>query len=361
MLGRIFVAVGCPCALAFPSASLADSLGSVASEPATFRQNKQNEPAVAVDPWNSQIAIAGSNEEIDEPDCVGNSCPFVQGIGNSGVYWSANGGTTWAQPNYTGYSARTGAGGAQGPLGTGMIGTLPNYNTAGLVSDGDPAVAWGPSPSRDGTFAAGNPERAYYANLTANFSTLRSDEAFKGYEAIAVSHTTNLGQAMAGNNSGWSRPAIVSEARQSSSTFSDKEAVWADNVETSQYFGNVYICWTDFRSATLTGNGNAPIMISRSTDGGDTWSRGIQLTAAHNNASAGGRQGCDLKTDSNGVLYVFMTDAADHMEAIKETRSRDGGKTFEKPFVVAFETNPGGPSEVRPGENEDYDGVAGAR
>src|SRR5213080_1724017 len=104
MLGRIFVALGCALALVFPSASLADSMVSVGSQPSTFPQNKQNEPAVAVDPWNSQIAIAGSNDEIDEPNCVGNSCPFVQGIGNSGVYWSAHSGNDWAQPNYTGYS-----------------------------------------------------------------------------------------------------------------------------------------------------------------------------------------------------------------------------------------------------------------
>jgi hypothetical protein len=102
-------------------------------------------------------------------------------------------------------------------------------------------------------------------------------------------------------------------------------------------------------------------MLSRSTDGGETWSRGIQLTAAHNNAASGGRQGCDMRTDSTGTLYVFMTDSASHQEAIKETRSYDGGKSFEKPFVVTYETNPGGPSVVSPGENDNYDGVAGAR
>jgi hypothetical protein len=102
-------------------------------------------------------------------------------------------------------------------------------------------------------------------------------------------------------------------------------------------------------------------MLSRSTDGGDTWSKGIQLTAAHNNASAGGRQGCDMRTDSAGTLDVFFTDSDSHQEAIKLTRSRDGGRSFEKPFVVSYETNPGGASVVRAGENDVYDGVAGAR
>ncbi|MEA2482179.1 MAG: hypothetical protein QOC55_126 [Thermoleophilaceae bacterium] len=359
MQGRM-LAVFCAVVLAVPAAAAADVPVSVGSNPSPFPQNKQNEPAVAIDPLNTNIVLGGSNDEIDEPNCVGSSCPFVQGIGNTGVYWSTTGGSSWTQPNYHGYSARTGARGAQGPLGTGLIGTLPNYDTAGLVSDGDPAVAWGPAPGPNG-FSWQNGERAYFANLTANFSSVRSDEAFKGYEAIAVSHTVDLNAAMNGQNSGWSNPSIVSDTRQSSSTFSDKEAVWADDAATSKYFGNVYVCWTDFRSATVTGNGNAPIMLSRSTDGGNSWSRGIQLTAAHNNASAGGRQGCDMRTDSTGVLDVFFTDSADKQEAIKLVRSTDGGQTIGKASVISYESNPGGPSVVRPGENDNIDGVAGSR
>jgi hypothetical protein len=353
---KALVALACATALVLPVSAMADTLVSVGSHPSPFPQNKQNEPAVAIDPIHPNIVIAGSNDEIDEPACDGSDCPFVGGIGNSGVYFSQTGGSSWDQPEYTGYSARTSGGG----LGNGIIGTLPNYDSARLMSDGDPAVAWGPAPGPNG-FSWENGERAYFANLTANFSSVRSDEAFKGYEAIAVSHTLDLDAAMAGDNAGWSNPAIVSQARQSSSTFSDKEAVWADNAASSKYFGNVYICWTDFRSATLTGNGNSPIMISRSTDGGNTWSRGIQLTPAHNNASVGGRQGCDMRTDSNGNLYIFFTDAADKQEAIKEKISTDGGQTFSKSLVVTSETNPGGPSVVRPGEDDNIDGVAGSR
>ena len=351
----------CAAALALPAVAAADTLVSVGSKPTPFPQNKQNEPTVAVDPNNNRIVIAGSNDEIDEPACDGNSCPFVQGIGNTGVYWSQDGGASWDQPNYTGYTARTGPGGTEGELGTGPIGTLPNYDTAGLVSDGDPAVAWGPAPSSSGGgFSWANGERAYFANLSANFATVKSDEAFKGFEAISVSHTLNLADAIAGHNSGWSAPSIVSSARQSSSTFSDKEAVWADNAASSKFFGNAYVCWTDFRSNTAD-KGNAPIMISYSTDGGDTWSRGNQLTPAYNNRSQGGRQGCDMRTDSQGNLYVFFSDNFSKQDAVKEKISTDGGKTFSKSLVVTLESNPGGPSVVRPGENDNIDGVAGSR
>src|SRR3954454_7952360 len=164
MSGRILAVVGCAVALAFPVGASADTLVSVGSQPSPFPQNKQNEPAVAVDPIHPNIVIAGSNDEIDEPACDGSDCPFVGGIGNSGVYFSDSGGAAWTQPEYTGYSART----TSGSLGQGTIGTLPNYDTAGLMSDGDPAVAWGPSPGPNG-FSWENGERAYYANLSANF------------------------------------------------------------------------------------------------------------------------------------------------------------------------------------------------
>src|SRR4051812_46782853 len=75
-----------------------EALVNTDSPPTLFPQNKQNEPAVAVDPANPSVVAAGSNDEIDEPRCGGNECPFAQGIGNSGVYFSFDGGTSWTQP-----------------------------------------------------------------------------------------------------------------------------------------------------------------------------------------------------------------------------------------------------------------------
>ena len=134
------------------------------------------------------------------------------------------------------------------PQAGGPIGTLPWYYENGLVSDGDPAVAFGPAPGANGTFSWTNGSRLYYANLTSNFGATRDEATFKGFEAIAVSRTDNAQAAAAGGTSGkaaWLPPVVVS--KQSSTTFSDKEQIWADNAASSPYFGNAYICYAAYR------------------------------------------------------------------------------------------------------------------
>src|SRR5918911_1492423 len=208
----IVTTVALASALAAPGAARAQTGGdtrvSVGSPTGPFSQNKQNEPAIAVNAKHPNVLVAGANDNIDMEACnagLDTDCPFTEGVGVSGVYFSFDRGDTWTQPTYTGLTARNclGVPGDDDPVcepEEGPIGTLPKYYENGLVSDGDPAVAFGPKPDAQGNFSWANGSRFYYANLTPN---LPGSQAIKGFEAIAVSRTDNVQSAATGNNAAW--------------------------------------------------------------------------------------------------------------------------------------------------------------
>jgi hypothetical protein len=385
-LGVLAAALACFAILTTPGAFGQGDVGdgdaevTVGSNDLEFSQNKQNEPAIAVDANHPNVLAAGANDNIDMELCNAGddtTCPFTAGVGVSGIAFSSDEGHTWHQPTYTGYSAR----GCLGvpdtstdsctPNPNGPIGTLPWYYENGLVSNGDPALAFGPVPE-NGTFDWDNGSRLYYANLTANFPAAKRDETFRGPVAIGVSRTDNVAAAAAGGVAGknaWMPPVIAS--KQSSTTFSDKEQIWADNASSSRFFGNVYICYAQFRSNSAHQNANAPVplIVVVSRDGGDTWTS-KKLTPAgtspnSNNANRFGISGCSIRTDSSGVVYLFGERFAPPFElpTVSEHvlfKSFDGGKSWTKPLSVQQVTDPCFVVDPVIGRCVE-DGIAGAR
>jgi hypothetical protein len=231
----------------------------------------------------------------------------------------------------------------------GSIGTIPGYYEAGLVSDGDPALAFGPKPGANGSFSWANGSRLYYANLTSNFP---GKNTFNGFEAIGVSRTDNVGAT-------WMAPVIVSH--QSSTTFSDKEQVWADNASSSPFFGNVYICWASFRGQEKSPNAApAPMLVATSSDGGTTWNQQLVSPAA-NNKNVNPMDGCTVRTDSKGNAYVFGIARSSGSPVFEfMSVSNNGGQNWSAQTPVVGPVSQPGLSDPGIGRPT-IDGIGGAR
>jgi hypothetical protein len=345
----IFVALlASTAALAVPalaSGASTEAKVTVGSPPTPYLPNGSNEPALAMDANHPAVLAAGANDLVDSAPCQGSSCNLTPDIGISGIYFSFDSGATWTQPTYTGLTAQTGT------THVGPIHTLPGYFEHGMSSHGDPALAFGPRPGPNG-FSWSNGSRLYSANLAFPLSTA---PGFAGFSAAVVSRTDNPQAAAADVQSAWMDPVIVS--KQNAALLTDKEDIWADNASSSPFFGNVYLCNTAFRSTTSI---PSPIVFDVSSDGGSTW-RQRQLSAATDNAQTGGRQGCAIRTDSAGVVYVVWegADINTRQSVFFLARSFDGGNTFDTPRPVAAVHDVGVPDPVS--GRIVFDGFAGTR
>ncbi|HZX56017.1 MAG TPA: sialidase family protein, partial [Ilumatobacteraceae bacterium] len=157
--------------------------------------------------------------------------------------------------------------------------------------------------------------RAYYASLA-------TIPARKGFEFIIVSHSDD-------NGATWSAPVIATN-KVSSVDFNDKNWISVDSTPSSPFFGHVYLSWTEFRSATVTGFGNEPVKVAVSTNGGASFGNPNQLSPAANNGTGNGRQGSTSDVGPDGTAYIAFEQGAAQVVVV----SRDGGMSWTRPITV---------------------------
>ena len=232
------------------AAPSADTRVSVGSPVTPFSQNKQNEPAVAVDAAPPQRPgrrlqrrdrHGGLRGRQRRRGPAGSQCPFTAGGGRLRASTSRfDGGQPWTQPTYTGRQR------APLPRPDAVHGEPDRSDRhAALVRRERPGLRRRPGPRlrpRAGaTGSSPGPTARGCTTRTSPRHRAGREATFKGFEAIAVSRTDDVRRRRRRAPSrAWKSPVIVS--KQSSTTFSDKEQIWADNASSSPYFGNVYVC-----------------------------------------------------------------------------------------------------------------------
>jgi hypothetical protein len=245
----------------------------------------QNEPSVAVDPRNPSIMVAGSNDYCAE---------IQNGSGNvwAGYYRSTNGGATWSNSLVPGYPADESSAGSASP------------------TQGSCAAAGDPTQSFDG---AG---RLYYGFICFNRANPTNG-------SIYVSRYDNDGAS-------YVRTVRVDRGTPSVfGLFQDKINVAVDQSVGTATAGNLYVAWARYSGQAA----NNVILFSRSTDGGQTFSRPQRLTQGR-----GEEQFADIAVGPQGAVYVTYREIAHQgptQNRIRIVRSTDGGQSFSSPTTVA--------------------------
>src|SRR5262249_49424495 len=150
------------------------------------------------------------------------------------------------------------------------------------------------------------------------------------YFATLGYSNSNVIQVFRSTDNGATFAAPVNGAPGFSSSHQlDKEWVAVDNASGSGQ-GNIYLTFTDFNFG-FQDNG---IYLTRSTDGGNTWSAPLSL---------GGSQGSYVTVGPDHAVYVFYLNSSNQIQMRKSTNQ---GQSFGSAVTVASLTSTGGNGDL---------------
>jgi hypothetical protein len=249
-------------------------------------RRQQNEPTVAVDPADTDVVVAGSNDYC---------AAIVNNEVWAGYYRSDDGGTTWAHSLVPGYPGDTSAAGLASPV----------HGTCG---------------------ASGDPTQTFDAegNLFYGFICFNRAKPINGGVYVAK---------YADDGATYDRTTLVKRGTPSgqftAGLFQDKINLTVDQTD-GEHGGNVYVAWSQYHFASR----NNGVLFSRSTDGGVSFSRDIRVTPIeHGTASF-----TDLAVGPDGTVWLtYLTYASSSRPTtdVWLVASTDGGESFGAPMHVA--------------------------
>jgi BNR/Asp-box repeat len=250
-------------------------------------RRQQNEPTVAIDPTDTNIVVAGSNDYC---------ASIVNNEVWAGYYRSTNGGQTWSLSLVPGYPDDTSAAGLASPV----------HGTCGASGD--------PTQSFDGD-----------GNLFYGFICFNRSKPISG--GVYVAKYT-------GHGATYDRTVLVKRGTPSglftTGLFQDKINLAADQTD-GEFSDNVYVAWSQYHGLQ---SGNNAVLFARSTDQGLSYSRPFKVTPnEHGTASF-----VDLAVGPDGTVYMTYLTYPSSSRPTADVwllRSDDGGVSFTSPSHVA--------------------------
>jgi hypothetical protein len=280
---------------------------------------QQNETTVAISPADPQIVAVG-----------GNDYRMVTVFGDSwlGFYVSDDGGATWFNTMVPGFGSDTSEAGLASPL-------------LGLDGAGDPVVRF---DGEGNLYVAGVAFNRDFDQEDRNLDTVgfvaRYDytpgtDAGEStpYSAGDPPNFTYAGTTLVDRGAvGFAVPS--GQPFGFAGKFVDKNWLAVDTTEDSACYGNVYYTFTKFTGVY----GASPIVFSRSTDGGATFSEPHPVSNKGKDGTMV-TQGSNIAVAPDGTVYVayrtYPTASEPESAKIQVVRSTDCGRHFDKPVTAA--------------------------